>query len=168
MRSGTMVHRSVAALTSALLAGLSLLGTGLAQDTGRRVDLIKPLTPELRAIAEAYYLNDPETVRWYRDIEKKPIPIDGLEGAFADIDDDGQPEAFFREGPSFESCGTIGCEVRVLKKVGNEWHLMGSFYDAIGEFTILPGKDHGVHRIWCYIEYDRKPGTTIWDGKEFH
>jgi hypothetical protein len=53
VRSEFAVRRSVSALVLAfaLLAGLSLLGTGLAQDTGRQIELVKPLTPELRAIA---------------------------------------------------------------------------------------------------------------------
>jgi hypothetical protein len=155
-------------LAFALLAGLLPIGTSSAQDVGHRVELIKPLTPELRAIAEAYYLNDPETVRFFRVVVKRPIPLDELEGAFADIDDDGQPEAFIRESNAFGHCGSIGCQVLVFKKAGNEWHVLGAFPDTLSEIAILLEKDHGIHRIWFYGDYKNKPGAIIWDGKEFH
>jgi len=168
VRSQVIARRGYIALGFALLVWLCLLGVGSAEDSGHQVRFIKPLTPELLQIAEAYYLNDPYLTKWYQDIEKRAIPLDDLGGAFADIDDDGQPEAIFQEGQDFGTCGTVGCEVRVLKKVGNQWRLMGSFDDGIADFTILPEKDHGVHRILSYSGHDNRAGTVIWDGREFH
>jgi len=146
---------------------LALAAPVVAQTEERVVKMVTPLTPKLRAIARTYYLNDPETIKDFPDREQRLAAIDTLEGAFADLDDDGQPEAFLRESGLINDCGTQGCWVMVLKKDRRSWHVLGAFMDKNNEFSVVPQKKGGFHLIKTYYDPHYDEAFVKWDGKQF-
>jgi hypothetical protein len=152
------------------LLALVLAAPVAAQDEGRKVTMVAPLTPKLRAIARAYYLNHPadNTVSDYPDREKLLAAVDALGGAFADLDDDGRPEVFLREnGSILTGCGSSGCGVNVLKKYGRTWRSLGGFMDKSNEFFIMPQKKGGFHLLKTYEDPHYDEVYVKWDGKQF-
>jgi hypothetical protein len=119
------------------------------------VHLTSPLTPGLRAIAEAYFATNAEFVRDHPDTSERTAAIDLLEGAFTDVDDDGEPEAAFRiTERSTSFCGSVGCFVIVLKRIDGRWRDIGGFPDRQSEFILLDEKHRGYHDIQSYFERD--------------
>lgn len=157
---------------AAMLSLLALLAAApvLGQDKPRVVEMVSPLPAELRALAQARYFDDPDVARNFPNVRERRAAIDALEGTFADLDDDGQPEAFLQESGLVPGCGTVGCWVTVFKKEGGQWRVLGGFPDKDDKFLILPQKNKGFHWIRTY-GWDRGVVTDVdlaWDGERFN
>ena len=116
----------------------------------RVVHLRSPLTPELVRIATDYINSDytmREDTQLGMDIFDTPFDVrQDMSGAFADIDDDGEPEVFLRftHGPF---CGEDGCSTVILKKTAGGWQPICENWSLSDDVVILQLKEHGIHLI---------------------
>jgi hypothetical protein len=130
-----------------LVALLGILGAAIESGSSlaqQWVTLTRPLSPELRDIAEQYFRSDWEWRRLLEPDVEGRIDIDeDIYGALADI---GFRAAFLAiENPGW--CGSAGCHLIILRKQGKKWHsICGG--DLFGDrIKILESKDHGIHRL---------------------
>lgn len=128
------------------------------------LEFVHPLTPELRAIVDRFFRHDAAWKKLLEDVSAAIRPVDfdqDISGAFADLDDDGVMEAFFRfDRPDF--CGTAGCMFVILKKVGRRWREICGASAQDETITILDRKDHGFHEIINYRDLEGKPHIITW------
>ena len=116
----------------------------------RVVRLQSPLAPELIGIATDY-IDSHSTLRedtqLGMDISDTPFDIrEDMSGAFADIDDDGEPEVFlrFNHGPF---CGNDGCWTAILKKTAGRWRPICEDSSTDDYVVILQLREYGTHLV---------------------
>jgi hypothetical protein len=135
----------------------------------RVVHLQSPLTPELAAIA-ADYINSDSTMKEDTqlgvDVFDTPFDIrQDMSGAFADIDDDGEPEVFLRftHGPF---CGNHSCSTAILKKTAGRWQPICEESSTNDYVVILQLREHGFHLIVLDADGWNYSNIMTWsDGK---
>jgi hypothetical protein len=81
------------------------------------------------------------------DVFDTPFDIrQDMSGAFADIDDDGEPEVFLRFTIG-NLCGNDTCPIAILKKIAGRWQPICEASSIDDYAVILPFKEHGTHLI---------------------
>jgi TPR repeat protein len=135
--------------------------------TAHTVQFVSPLPPALRALALAIYMDDPDVVDDFPDRDQRLKAIEAMGGALVDIDDSGEPAAFFHRDRAVWDCGSIGCDVDVFKKHGRTWQSVGGFPDSADEFDVYDVKDQGVRRLKTYVDRDGRPTGIMWHGKAY-
>jgi hypothetical protein len=132
----------------------------------RVLQLQSPLTPELVQIARDYIDSDEtlkEDTQLGIDIYDTPFDIrDDMSGAFADIDDDGEPAAFLRFNKG-NLCGNDACPVFILKKIASHWQLICDSSSSDDYVVILHHKENGLHLLILGI-----PGAPYSDAVTWH
>ncbi|HUK09869.1 MAG TPA: hypothetical protein VLX09_18500 [Stellaceae bacterium] len=118
----------------------------------RLLRLNSPLTPELVQIATDYINSDAtlkEDTQLGIDVLDTPFDIrQDMSGAFADIDDDGEPEVFLRFTVG-NLCGNDTCPIAILKKIAGRWQAIFEASSIDDYAVILPFKEHGAPISSC-------------------
>ncbi len=153
-------------LFRSIFMGLLLAGFVNVARADQTIKLVHPLTPAMRAAAEHFFSHDARGIEFVRDGNEDLRFLDQMSGALADIDGDGVDEIFLHFW-GFELCGTIGCDVWILKKEGMGWRFFGRFIDYGDDFTILDKTDNGVREIVTYFGGIPDPVVENWDGQQY-
>lgn len=90
--------------------------------------------------------------------------------AFADLDDDGQPEAIaYLISPNW--CGSGGCSMFVLKQNGNTWETVTETSITQRPIRVLTDTSHGWHSLGVWVQGGGiQPGYEAelrFDGKTY-
>jgi hypothetical protein len=134
----------------------------------RVLHLKSPLTPELLAIATEYTNAEPdfkEDVGVWEEVTGLHFNIrEDMGGAFANIGNDGEPEAFLRFN-AFD-CGNDECSTAIFKKFAGHWQPICKASSYSDDVVILNVRDHGINRILLNAGSWDDPNIAAWqDGQ---
>jgi len=162
------MRRSKLVCSAAVMLATHISFSAVAESGEASVELVRPLTPELRALA----LQLLPTLPYWNDIftrsDADRVDIDkNVWGARARLDGDGPGEVLF-EIRSYSWCGRAGCPLRIFKRDRDGWKDIGGDSSEALSITILDQTDQGFHRIGAgYLPECREDRIFRWDGKGY-